>query len=271
MPTPEAWPASPARPFSAAGGPQFRLGRWLFLVWRPDGFTGGGLLGRDALDLGGDSVEGARKAHALALSVVRPRGARLLDDLVGLLEAVAEGLVDLLVRDLDPELVGGGLEDELARNRGGRLVAQASDQILRRVTGHLQVGLERATAPLEDGVELAEQRPRPGVDEWTRHLHLRGFDEPVERGAPEGLVDFRFDLLSDALLDVGSELVDGVELGGGARELVVELREHLLLDLFHDRMDLDRLRCAGLVELDLLRLAGAHACQLLLELRDQPP
>src|SRR5207247_2147663 len=240
-------------------------------VWRPDRFAGRGLLGRDALDLSGDPVEGARKAHVLALCVVRPRGARLLDGLLRLLEAVAEGLVDVLVRDLDPELVGGGLEDELARNGGGRLVTQASDQILRRVTGHLQVGLERAAAPLENGVELAEQRPRPGVDERTRYLNVRGFDEPVERSASEGLVDLRFDLLSDALLDVGPELGESVELGGRARELVVELWEHLLLDLLHERTDLDRLGLAGLLELDLPRLAGAHACQLLLELRDQPP
>src|SRR6202040_2405525 len=92
----------------ATGGPQFRLGGRLFLVGRPDGFAGGGLLGRDPLDLVRNAVEGAGKAHAFALRVVRARGARLLDDLVRLLEAVAEGLVDLLVRNLDPEPVGGG-------------------------------------------------------------------------------------------------------------------------------------------------------------------
>src|SRR2546430_11660174 len=127
---PEAGPAAPARPSSATGGPQFRLGGWLFLVGRPDGFAGSGLLGRDALDLDDSAVEGAGKAHAFALRVVRTRLACLLDDLVRLFEAVAEGLVDLLVRNLDPELVGGGFEHELTGDRCGRLVAQAPDQIL---------------------------------------------------------------------------------------------------------------------------------------------
>src|SRR5216117_655205 len=136
----------------ATGGPQLRLGGWLFLVGRPDGFAGSGLLGRDALDLADDSVEGTGKAHVFALRVVRARLARLLDDLVRLFEAVAEGLVDLLVRDLDPELVGGSLEQELPGDRSGRLVAQARDEILGGVAGHLQIRVERATAALEDGV-----------------------------------------------------------------------------------------------------------------------
>src|SRR2546422_2379942 len=114
-------------PSSATGGPQFRLGGWLFLVGRPDGFAGSGLLGRDALDLAHNAVEGAGKAHAFALRVVRARLACLLDDLVRLFEAVAEGLVDLLVRNLDPELVGGGFEHELTCDRCGRLVAQTPD------------------------------------------------------------------------------------------------------------------------------------------------
>src|ERR1700675_4283824 len=83
----------------ATGGPQFRVGGWLFLVGCPDGFAGGGLLGRDPLDLVRNAVEGAGKAHAFALRVVGARLARLLDDLFRLLEALAEGLVDLLVGD----------------------------------------------------------------------------------------------------------------------------------------------------------------------------
>src|SRR5437870_13046033 len=57
----------------ATGGPQFRLGCWLFLVRGPDGFAGRGLLGRDALDLVDDTVEGAREPHALPLRVVGTR------------------------------------------------------------------------------------------------------------------------------------------------------------------------------------------------------
>ena len=53
-------------------------------------------------------------------------------------------------------------------------------------------------------------------------LGLRRLDELVERSASEDLVHLSLDLLADALLDVGAELFEGVELGGGARELVVE-------------------------------------------------
>src|SRR6476620_11260847 len=148
----------------ATGGPQFRLGGWLFLVGRPDGLAGGCLLGRDALDLADDSVEGTGQANAFALRVVGACLARLLDDLVRLFEAVTEGLVDLLVRDLDPQLVGGSLEHELPGDRCGRLVAQTPDEILGRIAGHLEIRVERTTAPLEDGIELAQQRPRAGFD-----------------------------------------------------------------------------------------------------------
>src|SRR6266516_867599 len=254
----------------ATGGPQFRLGGRLFLVWRPDGLAGGSLLGRYALDLAGNAVEGTGEAHVLALRVVCARSMRLLDDLVRLLEAVAEGLVDLLVRNLDPELVGGGLEHELSGHGSGRLVLQAPDEILRRVAGHLDVGLEGATAALEDRVQLAHERPRAGFDQRPGYLDLRRLDEPVERSASESLVDLGFDLLADPLLDIRTELFERVELGGGASEAVVELRQHLLLDLLHDRLDLDRLRFAGCLELDLLRLAGIHPDELFLELRNQP-
>src|SRR5256886_3900483 len=243
----------------ATGGPQFRLGCWLFLVRGPDGFTGRGLLGRDAVDLVDDTVEGAREPHALPLRVVGTRAARLLDDLVRLLEAIAEGLVDLLVRDLDAELVGGGLEDEFAGHRSGRLVAQTLDQILGRIAGHLDVGLERPAAALEHGIQLAQQRSRARVDDRPRHLDLRRFYEPVDRSASEDLVHLGFDLFADALLDVGSELVERVELGGGARELVIELGQHLLLDLLDDGLDLDRLRLAAWVQLHPLSLAPAPA------------
>src|SRR5437867_2589944 len=101
----------------AAGGPQFRLLCLFFLVGCPNSFADRRLLGRDALDLGGDAVEGAGEPHALAFGVVGARGARLLDDLVALLEAVAERLIDLLVGNLDSEPVGHGLENELAGDR----------------------------------------------------------------------------------------------------------------------------------------------------------
>src|SRR3954447_13201329 len=121
----------------AAGGPQFRLLGWVFLVGCPDRVACGSLLGRDALDFIDDAVESAGEPHVFALRVIRACGASLLDDLVGLLEAVAKRLVDLLLRDLDSELIRSGLEHELAGDRGSGLLLQARDEVLRRVAGHL--------------------------------------------------------------------------------------------------------------------------------------
>src|SRR6266516_4380954 len=101
MPTIEAGPASPARPFSATGGPQFRLGLGFFLVRGPD------LLAR--------------------LSLLR-----LLDDRLGILEAIPERCIHLFVGDLDPELVGGSLEQQLAGNGRDGLFAQPRDEFLSR-------------------------------------------------------------------------------------------------------------------------------------------
>src|SRR5712691_4075187 len=121
----------------AAGGPQFRLGGWFFLVGRPDRVPGGRLLGRDALDLGGYPVERAGEPDRLTLRLVGIRGARLLDHLLGFVEAVSERLVDVFVGHLDSELVRDGLEHELAGNRGRRLLAKSRDEVLGRVAGDL--------------------------------------------------------------------------------------------------------------------------------------
>src|SRR5215210_8766675 len=80
-----------------AGGPQFRLGRLLFLVRGPDRVSGCGLLGRDPLDFSSNVVESAGEPRRLALCLVGARSLRLLDHPLWLLEALAESLVDLLV------------------------------------------------------------------------------------------------------------------------------------------------------------------------------
>src|SRR5438067_4928082 len=90
----------------AAGGPQFRFGLGFFLVRGPDSLARLGLLGRNALHFGRDPVERAGQAHRLTLGFVGAGLLGLRDHAVGVLEAVIEGSVDFLVRDLDPELVG---------------------------------------------------------------------------------------------------------------------------------------------------------------------
>src|SRR6186997_451163 len=74
----------------ASGGPQFRHCLGLFLVWGPDCLARGRLLGRDPLDVGCDQVERTRQTQGLALRLVRTGLLRLRDDLVAVLEPVAE-------------------------------------------------------------------------------------------------------------------------------------------------------------------------------------
>src|SRR5439155_19441289 len=90
--------------FSAAGGPQLRLGLGFFLVGSPDLLAGLRLLRRNALHLGCDAVERAGEAYGLALRFVGAGLLRLLDHDLGILEAIPEGRVDLLVGNLDFEL-----------------------------------------------------------------------------------------------------------------------------------------------------------------------
>src|SRR3954447_3662477 len=75
---------------SASGGPQFRVGLGLFLVGCPDCLARGRPPGPGPLDVGCDQVEGAGESHRLALGFVGAGLAGLLDDLVAVLEALAE-------------------------------------------------------------------------------------------------------------------------------------------------------------------------------------
>src|SRR6266513_4181918 len=104
-----------------AWGPEFRcLRRLLLLLRRPDRFARLVELRRDRLHLGNDAIEGALQAEVVAYTV----GAALLDELVDILVALArlpQLGPDLVVGDLDPELVGDGLEHQLARDGQRRL------------------------------------------------------------------------------------------------------------------------------------------------------
>ena len=104
----------------------------------------------------------------------------------------------------------------------------------------------------------------------------RALDGGVDRRDPEVLLDPLADRLAEALLDVGAQLLEGVELGGFGGEVVVELGQ----DLFAHLLDLDRedrvfagellgLVVVGEGHLDLALVAGLGADQLLLEALDQ--
>ncbi len=61
---------------------------------------------------------------------------------------------------------------------------------------------------------------------------------------PELGVELDLELVVKAFLDVGAQLVERLELRGRARKLVVERRQHLLLDLLDRNGDRCRARRA---------------------------
>src|SRR5437660_6633974 len=148
-----------------AGGPEFRVGRLLFLFGSPESFARLGELAGNPLDLGGDAVERIAKpqvvaqrleAAVLAEALDRRGGVVVADDL----RLLAHERLDVLVGDLEAELLGRRLEYELARDRAERLLVQPREQVLRRLAGHRQVRLERDAARLHLLRHAAQQFAR---------------------------------------------------------------------------------------------------------------
>ena len=135
------------------------------------------------------------------------------------------------------------------------------------MTSKYVVGLD--PAPAERADEAVEQLPRPRLDERAGTLDVRGGDERVDGGRPVGGVDLLLHRSADAPFDIGLQLGERVELARRARELVVELRQHLLVDV----LDRDRdcgARLVGELVVDLLGLPHARADQRRLDLLDEP-
>src|SRR3954451_10334256 len=102
-------------PFLTVRRPEFRLGRLLFLVGRPNLLARIGNFARDALHLGGDAVERVAEADVLA-ELLEAAGfaepyERFLDIVAGEVCLLAHELLDLRVVDREAELVGRRLED----------------------------------------------------------------------------------------------------------------------------------------------------------------
>src|SRR5579864_6739586 len=112
----------------ATGGPQVRLGGWLFLVGCPDGLASGSLVGRNSLDLARDTVERCPQAEVFAQALEHSLRAQLLDQALVFARVggalLAHERFDLSIRDRQVELVGDRLEDELACDRLLRLAAE---------------------------------------------------------------------------------------------------------------------------------------------------
>src|SRR6476646_9372075 len=104
-----------------AGGPEFRVGRLLFLFGSPERVARLGELARDPLDLRGDAVERFAEAKVVANRLEAARLAQALERRVGVvaddLGLLAHEGFDVVVGDLEAELLGGGFEHELARDR----------------------------------------------------------------------------------------------------------------------------------------------------------
>src|SRR4051794_29150107 len=205
--------------------PEFRVGCLLFLFRRPNLFTRVGELARDALHLGGDAIERIAKADVLS-QLLEAAGLaqaekRLVDVVAGELCLLADELLDLRVVDGEAELVGGCLENELARNRARRLLHQAADQIFRPLPGHREVGLELDAARLDLPLEAAKELAHARIDERARSLCFRCLDKGIDDLGAELRLDFLGDLRAETLLNIGLQLVERVELARRARELVV--------------------------------------------------
>ena len=109
----------------------------------------------------------------------------------------------------------------------------------------------------------------PRRDERVGDLDVRGFDELVDGTGAEVGVELGLDRLAQALLDLGAQLGERLELARGTRQLVVERRQHRLLDLLERRLGRFLLAFRGRVR-DRLRLARAHPAQASLDLLDEP-
>ena len=224
-----------------------------------------GELGRDPLDLGGDAVE--RAAQPQVVAQLR-RGAGLAQPARCIRVAVRRS--GLLAHE------PGRPRRRRPRSRAGRQPPRARARARpsaaacspRRATsssgvlaGHLQVRVERDAARLDltararAGARACAPR-RAGPDTSTFDASTSASSD----GAPELASSTSASTCSRMrCLDVGAQLVERVELAGRARELVVELRQHLLLDLLHDGLDRHGLlRSPASSRVDLLRLARAH-------------
>ena len=106
--------------------------------------------------------------------------------------------------------------------------------------------------------EGVEQLARARLDERPRGLDARGAYELVDGGGAEIRVDLLVDRRPDPPLDVRAQLGERVELAGRARELVVGLRQHLLVDVLD--LDVDRgLGAVARASSDTVRVSPARA------------
>ena len=174
---------------AAGGGPEFRLGRGFSLSGVQIASRASACASGIRLHLGGDAVERLAQAQVVAQRLEAAALAQRRERLVGVvaerLGLLADELLDLVVGDLEPELVGDGLEHELARDRALRLVARAARRAP-PASGPSWRGRSRAgrRAPRPGGrrraaaracaPRRAARRPRPSTPRRARRRRRRG-------------------------------------------------------------------------------------------------
>ncbi len=99
-------------------------------------------------------------------------------------------------------------------------------------------------------------------------LHVRRLDELVDGGGAERAFELLLDLAEQPALDLAAQLVERVELACGLRQLVVERRQHALLDLL-DGDGRRALRAVRELVGDLALLAGRQTAHTVLDLLDE--
>ena len=191
----------------------------------------------------------ARRAAADPRAGARARRApRALDHLVGIV-----ALLDLLADERLHVVVGD--DDVASRRRAPRARARARPRarasawnaawscsgvrpVMARYVSAMDAAPLRASARSRES-SSAVRASTSGAAGWTRESS----DERVDRGGAECVVGLVLELLAHALFDVGAQLGDRVELARRARQVVVDGRQHLLLQL----LQRDRDRAARVV------------------------
>ena len=160
-------------------------------------------------------------------------------------------------------------EDGLAPQLLGGIRLRFLDDLVARFALHLKVGVG-AHAPAGE-LPFDPAPPFHGAvgDKLFRQIDLCQIGGGVDRSDPEILLDPRVDDLGEFLADVRPQLLERVELRCLGGEIVVELGQDFLPDLFdvnlEDRVlagELLGLIVVGEADLDLPRLARAHTDEL---------
>src|SRR4051794_13255466 len=236
---------SPARTGScwllAAGGPQFRRRVWFFLLGCPKALARSRELDRDALDVARETVERGAQAQVFAQPLVAAGLAqsrnRLVEVVVEFLDLLAHDRVDVVVGDGDVGLVRNRFEHDLARDGQRRLGMQRVDELLWSAPAQREVLLEREAAPLDAARQPVQQLARAHLDEWPVRVHACRAYERVHGRTPELPFELGRDLLAQIVLEIRTQLDERIELAHLPREVVVQRRQHLLVDLLDLRLD----------------------------------